>query len=103
MSHKGQKCGGNLAVLMAYFQYGVLMAYFRTCVLKKREKAYARVGLLINLYSVIEINQKSDQKLTRHAKFLFTKYFYALFSESRTNKTPKSNITVLMCLSNYLI
>ena len=31
------------------------MAYFWTCALKKRGKVFTRVGLLLNLYSVIEL------------------------------------------------
>ena len=32
------------------------MAYFRTCSLKKRGQVFTRVGLLVDLYSVIALN-----------------------------------------------
>ena len=32
--------------------HGILMAYFRTCALKKWGQVFTRVGLLVNLYSV---------------------------------------------------
>ena len=49
MSLKEQKCRGNLP---GWRQYGILMALFWTCTLKKRGQVFTRVGLLVNLYYV---------------------------------------------------
>ena len=48
-SFKVLKCQGNLP---GWHQYGVLMAYFRTCTLMKWGQVFTRVGLLVNLFSV---------------------------------------------------
>ena len=42
--------GGNNSI---WHQNGILMAYFRTCALKKSGQIFTKVGLLVDLYSVI--------------------------------------------------
>ena len=45
-----QKCRGNLP---GWRKNDVLMAYFRTCALKKRGEVVMQVGILVDLYSVL--------------------------------------------------
>ena len=46
------KCRLRFKSAEGTYQDGVVMAYFRTCALKKRGQVFTRVGLLVDLYSV---------------------------------------------------
>ena len=46
------------------------MAYFRTCALKKRGQVFTRVGLLVDLYSVVPVSASGCANVVMTSQYL---------------------------------